>query len=156
VDLRRRDPLLVAALDGAAVSAHAASPAHPAGAAPPRSIELRLWTALIAAPVAWSIAEIAGVALIGRRCEPAQGLEPWRWTSLLAITVAAAVVLAASAALAYGALRRGREPAQLPAAGRVDFMARLALLVSLLLFFNIVLFGLAPLIVDPCVGARVS
>ena len=77
---------------------------------PARTIERRLWFALLAPMFAWSVAELVGVALIGNACEPVgDGFAAWRWTALLATNANAS-----SSVSPRPASNREREPAAMP------------------------------------------
>jgi hypothetical protein len=133
----------------------AAADAHD-GPVPARSVERRLWFALLTPMVAWSAAELVGVALIGNACGPeSAGFGGWRWIALLATNAVAALVSAAAAIaafLTFLAWSRSSRIAAAPGGDRVELMAQLGFFVSLLLLFNIVMFAVAPLIVHPCAG----
>jgi hypothetical protein len=126
------------------------------GRVPARNVERRLWFALLTPMIAWSAAELVGVALIGNGCgDESSGFGGGRWIAMLATNAVAAVLSAAAAIAAFRtfvAWSRSSRIATAPGADRVDFMAQLGFFVSLLLLFNIVMFGVAPLIVHPCAG----
>jgi hypothetical protein len=124
----------------------------------PTAVRRRLWFSLLAGPLAWTVHELVGVALIGRTCELGTGFPAWRWAALVAVGVAALLVTSAAAVTAFSTFRSRVGHANVFTAtsrDSVEFLARFALFVSLFLLFNIVLFGAAPLAVDPCVGGTV-
>jgi hypothetical protein len=129
-----------------------------APASAPSRVRVRLWFGLLGAPIAWTAHEIVGAAVIGRSCDLAAGFAPWRWTTLAIVSLAAVVIAAAAAVVAFRTYRGWVGGGGLFTArsrDSVELMSRLGFLVSLLLLFNIVLFGVAPLVVDPCIGAAV-
>jgi hypothetical protein len=131
-------------------------PRVPAGA--PNAVRRRLWFGILAGPLAWTVHELVGVAVIGRDCELDMGFAAWRWIVLAAVAVCSVLVTAAAAITALQTFRSWAGHANVfTTASRdsVEFLARFGLFVSLFLLFNIVLFGAAPLIVDPCVRGTV-
>lgn len=122
---------------------------------PPQSSERLLWFALLAGPLTWSFAEIVGVSIAGRTCGTGDLPSDWQWNLLVGVFVAAAIVTATAAVVAFRLSKQYSRTARVTPSGgkawnRIGFMAQLAFLVSALLFLNTVLFGLAPLLVDPC------
>jgi hypothetical protein len=122
---------------------------------PPPKPEGTLWFALLAAPLTWSAAEIIAVTVVGRSCGSGARPAEWQLILLTGVFTAAAIVAAISAVLAFRLFKQYSREARIATftrSSRAGFIAQLAFFVSLLLFFNIVLFGLAPLVVDPCLG----
>lgn len=132
---------------------------------PDRGTERRLWFGLLAAPAAWTIAELVGYGVIGRACRPLalpRGFEPvigaaelqtGQWLVVLGLQAAAAAVAVAAILMAYGVFRRwtGRVPiTRAEGWNRVEFMAIGGVIVSSALLLNIIYFGVMPLIVEPC------
>ena len=122
---------------------------------PPQSSERLLWFALLAGPVTWSCAQIVGVLIAARTCGSGYHPSEWQWVLLVGVFVAAAVVTATAAVVAFRLFKQYSRTARVTSTGgkawnRIGFMAQLAFIVSALLFLNVVLFGLAPLLVDPC------
>jgi hypothetical protein len=129
-----------------------------APASAPGRVRARLWFGLLGAPIAWTVHEIVGAAVIGRSCDLAAGFASWRWSTLTVVSLAAVVIAAAAAIVAYRTYRGWVGNARVFTArsrDSVELMSRLGFLVSLFLLFNIVLFGVAPLVVDPCIGGAV-
>jgi hypothetical protein len=121
----------------------------------PHKSERALWFALLAAPLAWSLAEIVSISIVGRSCGSGDRPAEWQSAVLIGVFVAAAVVTAAAAVVAFRLFKQHSHNARIATFGgwnRVGFMAQLAFFVSLLLLLNLLLFGLAPLVVDPCLG----
>lgn len=119
---------------------------------PSRRTERRLWFALLAAPVAWMLHEVIGVSIIGRSCT-AGALPSWKWVTLLSVSATALIVAIAAAVVAYRTFKGWTEGGKIATAegwNRVEFMAQLGFFLSLLLLLNIVLFGIVPLMVNPC------
>jgi hypothetical protein len=134
----------------------------------------RLWIGIALAPAAWTIAELAGYALVARGC--AAG--PHGTVGVLRPDVVMVVVTVAAALGAVGGLyvawsswrsvEAGRpvsdrrtevtsEPwaqGTAPDWGRSRFMARAGLLSSALFLGGIVLFGIPPVLVNTCNAVR--
>jgi hypothetical protein len=120
---------------------------------PTRKVEKRLLFALFAAPVAWSIHEVASFGIIGRRCAAQGGLVTWQWALFIGFSVLCFALAAAGLVTAYRMFARWPHERGLFAPevdNRVTFMAQLGFLLSLILLVNIVLFGILPGIVHPC------
>jgi hypothetical protein len=120
---------------------------------PSRKTEKRLLFALFAAPIAWSIHEVASFGIIGRRCAAPGGLLTWQWVlfigfGVLCFGLAAAGLVTAYRMFGYWPHKRGLFAPEVD--NRVTFMAQLGFLLSLILLVNIVLFGIVPAIVHPC------
>jgi hypothetical protein len=123
---------------------------------PPRGTERALWFALLSPAVLWSAAQIVGVSTIGRGCS-AERIDAWQWAVVMSIVGFAIVVTIASVVVAYRTFKRRTGNASLLAAegwDRVEFLAQAAFYGGVILLVSIVMFGLAPLIIDSCVGAR--
>lgn len=132
----------------------------------------RLWFGVVAAPAAWTVAELAGYVLAARSCEPGwNGLDAYGVTNVRPWTAALVLALALIAATGlYVALENLRhtggtpprsEHARADSTGdpaavwsRVRFMAIAGVLSSALFLLGTVLFGLPPLIVNACVQTR--
>ncbi len=114
----------------------------------------RLWFGMLAAPLAWSIAEMAGYIASGRSCTPAFpngrafGFEqPQLWVTL-GIGVLAVIGLA-GLWTAIDNVRRTRT-----AGGRPAFMARGGVVVSGLFLLGNLFFTLPLLLTNLCRSAR--
>ena len=127
-----------------------------AAARPDRRTERRLWFSILAAPIAWAVAELASYALVGRVCRPASAtaaLDTWQWVAVFGIPLLCALVALAALLTALGVFRRWTGPVKVTRAegwNRVEFMALFGGIVSLLLLLNIIYFGVLPAIVEPC------
>jgi hypothetical protein len=126
---------------------------EPSPAAPP-SRERGLWFGLLAAPLAWTIHEVAGYALAGSGCHVARThLPSWSWLGLLGVSALAAGLASWGGLVALRELRRAAGPvgsARVDGRHRAEFMAAAGVLVSALLLLNIVMFAVMPLLVDRC------
>ena len=123
---------------------------------PPRSTERALLFALLSPAVFWSLAQIVGVSTIGRVCY-SERFAPWQWALMMATICAGIAVAAGSVTVAFRTFkRRTGDGSLLRAEGwdRVEFMAQAAFYGGFILLVNMVMFGLAPLIINSCVGAR--
>lgn len=134
---------------------------------PDAGTERRLWFGLLAAPLAWMVAEVVGFAVVGRTCTAggsgpgmrsslAPGLDTWHWVVLLGVPLAAAALSAAGLVTAVGVFRRWTGAVRMREAegwNRVEFMAIAGAIVSAMLLLNIAYFAIMPLIVDPCMRA---
>jgi hypothetical protein len=114
----------------------------------------RLWFGLVAAPLAWSAAEIGGYIAAGRSCTAAWPngrafgfVEPRLW---VVVIVAALAVLGIAGLLVAIANVRGAAPA----AGRALFMAKAGRLDSSLFLVGNLFFTLPALITNLCQSAR--
>jgi hypothetical protein len=139
----------------------------------------RLWFALVAGPLAWSVAELVGYGITSRGCDQARtGLAayavPHAPTVVVALAAAMAVLTAAGLVVALRGLRTvddtsppsdvrsqveagvadPRPHGPSPRWTRSHFMAYAGVLVCALLLANIILFGLAPLLVNACAEGR--
>lgn len=123
---------------------------------PDRETERRLWFSLLAAPLAWTAAQLGAYVVAGRDCGvqgPGGVLDGWQWLAVLGIPAAAALVALAGLVVAVGVFRRWSGPVSITRAegwNRVEFMSLVGAIVSVVLLLNIVFFGIMPLIVDPC------
>ena len=101
----------------------------------------------------------------------AQGALGWYWgytacttltpsgarATLAVLTIAALVASVTGLAIAWtnwGRITRERHVTEVNAWDRVEFMAQAAFYGGVILLVNIVMFGLAPLIIASCQGAR--
>jgi hypothetical protein len=118
----------------------------------------RLWFGVGAAPVAWSVTELVGYAMVARSCERgwhgpvASGFDnprPW----MIGLTVLLAIVAASGLWTAVTNVRATTEAAE-TAASRAWFMAVAGVFVSSLFLAGIVLFGIPSLIVNACAQVR--
>jgi hypothetical protein len=121
----------------------------------------RLWFGLVAAPLAWMVAELAGYVLAARDCGRWRtGLAAYAVPNapviVAAISLAMAALAAAGLALALRSLRAADRvvPPSNVRAGRTRFMALGGIIVSALLLLNIVFFGVPPFLVNACSEAR--
>ena len=115
----------------------------------------RLWAGVVVAPIAWTVAELIGYVLTSRLCNrgatTAAGVTEGVFGAVLAVIAAAGLVTA------VGSWRRVRDASRQggsTAFGRAHFMALIGIVASALLTLNIVLFALAPVLVDPCNQVR--
>ena len=99
----------------------------------------RLWFGLIAAPVAWAVAELAGYIVSSNDCNRGSSVA-------VGLSALMAVLAAAGLLVALRNLRAGET--------RERFMALSGVLVSALLLLNVVYFGVPPFLVNPCSGGR--
>lgn len=123
---------------------------------PPRSTERALWFALLSPALLWSVAQIVGVSTIGRVCY-SERFAPWQWTLMMAVICTAIAGTIASVVVAFRTFKgRTRDGSLLKAEGwdRVEFLAQAAFYGGVILLVSIVMFGLAPLILNSCLGAR--
>ncbi len=114
-----------------------------------------LWFALFAPPFAWAASQLVSVATIGRVCR-SQQFAPWQWVLVMSIVALAIMVTIASEIVAFRTFKRRTGDASPFAAegwDRVEFLSQLAFFGGGILLINIVMFGLAPLVIDSCVGA---
>ena len=126
--------------------------AHRETASPSRSVERRLWFGILGAPFAWTLHELVGSAVVGRRCAQEGLLETWQWATIIGVSVLAVAIAGAAAWSAFRVFRE-LSPAKLSKAegwDRVEFMAIAGIIVSLSLGANIVMMGVMPAIVSPC------
>jgi hypothetical protein len=121
----------------------------------------RLWVGVLAAPVAWLLMEMVGYYLAARSCEPGTGGVPLLGTAHPRVTqviidVAAAIVALIGLTTAVRSWRALPQPGReaTPELGRAHFMAFVGVLVSVLFFGGILLFGLPPFFVNACSQAR--
>jgi hypothetical protein len=122
---------------------------------PPKSTERALFFALLGPAIAWSAAQLVSVSAIGRVCR-AQQFAPWQWALVMSIEALAIAVTIACVIVAFRTFKRRTGNASAFAAEgseRVEFLSQVALFGGSILLVNIVMFGLAPLIIDSCVGA---
>ena len=121
----------------------------------PPSPEKRLWFGLLAGPAAWTLHEVGGYAVAANGCAlGADALPAWSWIGLAALTVVSLGTTAAAGWVALREFRRATGPVPVYRTegwGRVEFMAAGGVFVSAALLLNMLMFGVMPLIVDPCV-----
>lgn len=113
-----------------------------------------MWFALLGGPAAWSIHLLASYPLVPLACNTGTT------AALNIVTAGTALIAAAAAGTGWWAYRRARRAGapNAPGAGdasesRPGFMGLLGLLVALLFTFAILIEGLPPLLVDPCLKA---
>jgi hypothetical protein len=99
----------------------------------------RLWFGLVAAPAAWTVAELVGYIVASNDCSRGNPV-------VVGLSALMAVLAAAGLFVALRNLGAGES--------RERFMALSGVLVSALLLLNIVYFGVPPFLVNPCSGAR--
>lgn len=99
----------------------------------------RLWFGLVAAPAAWTVAELAGYVIASNDCSRGS-------STVVGLSALMAVLAAAGLFVALRNLRAGET--------RERFMALAGVLVSGLLLLNIVYFGVPPFLVNSCSGGR--
>jgi hypothetical protein len=118
----------------------------------------RLWLGVLTAPAAWLAMEVTGYYLAARNCEPAIAGASVTGAIHASTTQVALDAIAIVAAL-YGlwvsvgswrAFRSMPDRNTSPAWGRARFLALIGVLTSALFLGGIVLFGLSPLLVNPC------
>jgi hypothetical protein len=116
---------------------------------------------VLAAPVAWLIAELVGYAAVSLSCVGARGTPGGRGTvyasvGLVAITVVTGLVAAAGLFTGYQSwqvIRRARaEGQQVPSSA--SFIAFAGIFVSLIFLLNIILFGVPVFVVNVCSKIR--
>lgn len=123
---------------------------------PTRGTERALWFALLSPAVLWAVAQIVGVSTIGRVCY-SDRFASWQWALMMAVICVAIVGTIASVVVAFRTFkRRTRDGSLFHADGwdRVEFLAQAACYGGVILLVNVMMFGLAPLIIDSCLGAR--
>lgn len=124
-----------------------------------KSINRRLAFGVFATPVAWFLHEIIGVSIVGRNCQPAQGIgggdiAAWQWTLLVIVPIAAAATALAGVIVAFRVFRKedpGAKITRVEGWNRVQFVAVFGALLSSFLLLNIIYFGVMPFVVEPCV-----
>ena len=99
----------------------------------------RLWFGLVAAPAAWTVAELAGYIISSNDCSRGS-------SAVVGLSGLMAVLAGAGLFVALRSLRAGE--------ARERFMALGGVLVSALLLLNIVYFGVPPFLVNSCSGGR--
>lgn len=111
-----------------------------------------LWFALLGGPAAWTAHLLASYPLVPLACDTGST------APLNILTVVTALIATAAAGTGWWAYRRARGAGapDAPGAGdasesRAGFMGLAGLLVALLFTFAIVIEGLPPLLVDPCI-----
>jgi hypothetical protein len=121
----------------------------------------RLWFGVVAAPLAWLVAELGGYVLAARDCGRWRtGLAAYAVPNaplvVVAISLAMAAVAAAGLAASLGNLRALENvvPPNDVRAGRMRFMSVAGILLSALLLLGIVFFGLPAFLVNACSAAR--
>jgi hypothetical protein len=118
-----------------------------------KSTNRRLAFGVLAAPTAWLIHEIAGVAIVGRNCQLAEDISSWQWVALTGLTVFAAALAIAGGLSAFRVFRRYDPAGRVTRAegcDRVEFVALFGIFISAFLLLNIIYFGVMPLVVEPC------
>lgn len=125
---------------------------HRPTAEPSRSVERRLWFGVLGAPVAWTLHELVGASVAGRRCVEEGAMESWQWLTIIGVSVLATLTAAAAAWVAYRVYREHSSQKITEAEGwdRIEFMAIAGVIISLALLGNIILMGVMPAIVAPC------
>ena len=119
-----------------------------------RRTDRRLAFGVFAAPLAWLVHEIAGLAIIGRHCQDGGDLAGWQWTALVILPVAAAGIALAGVIVAFSTFRDVRPDSRITKVegwSRVEFVAVFGAFLSGLLLLNIIYFGVMPFVVEPCV-----
>ena len=121
-----------------------------------------LWFGLFGAPLAWSIQELAGYALIAHACYPA-----WQpraalpaggvWTLALAVSLTMLLVGLAGGFTAYRSWRRTRHEHASPEAHQLEvgedrarFMAISGIIVSAIFLFNLLMNAVTLFVVPAC------
>ncbi len=122
-----------------------------------------LWFGLTAAPLAWSIQQLASTALVGRDCYPHESplaYPLWHgvWTVLLGISVASIALAIAGGAVSWRSWRHTRHEQPDSAhhlldrgEGRTRFMGMSGMIASALFLLGLV-FGTAALFMVPLCG----
>lgn len=126
---------------------------HQEVAATDRGTNRRLAIGVFAAPAAWLVHEVAGVALIGRHCSAGSSIPGWMWLVLIILPLAAAAAALAGVVAASGVLRRvnpGVPFTRVEGWSRVEFVAAFGVIFSSFLLLNIIYFGVLPFVVDIC------
>lgn len=117
-----------------------------------KRVRRRLAFALFAPPLAWGFHELVSLALIGRTCETP--LSTPLWAGLLATSAIALLVTVTSIWSGYQTFRsQYRQTHLLKAEGlqTASFLALFAIFTGSLLLLNMLLFGVLPFLVEPCV-----
>lgn len=123
---------------------------------PDAATDRRLAFAVFAPPIAWFVHEIVGVAVVGRECDKSDVLAAWQWSTLIAVSLAAAAVAIVGLFASLRIFHRWTGGAPLRRAEgrrRVEFVALLGVFLSALLLLNIIYFGVMPFVVQPCLRA---
>ena len=114
---------------------------------------LRLWFAVLGAPVAWAVQFATGYWLAEQSCDRADA----RWTlghelATIGVTVVAAATVLAAAVTAAGIYRgtAGVDDDDAAPAGRNRFLAVVGLTVAFLFFFIVVMNGVGASVLSPC------
>jgi len=119
-----------------------------------KATDQRLRFGVFAAPIAWVLHEVIGVAVVGRACYGNAQLTAWQWITLGAVSIVAALVAVAGGLSAYRVFRQWENGARITRAegwDRVEFVSLMGMFLSGFLLLNIIYFGVMPLVVDPCV-----
>jgi hypothetical protein len=115
-----------------------------------------MWIGLFAAPVAWTLQDVAGIQLQYAQCHdntagPGFSIHVDAWT--LAITLAAAAIAALGGLSAVAAWRatRAADDDDAPPAGRIHFFAVIGMTTTPLFFALILMSGLGVVFLPSCV-----
>lgn len=123
---------------------------------PSEGTERRLWFSILAPPAAWTVAQLASYAVVGRVCDEhtlVGSLETWQMIAVLAIPAAMAILTLAALVVAVRTFRRWSGNVRITEAegwNRIEYMAIAGAIISFFLLLNIVYLAVMPLIVDPC------
>lgn len=117
----------------------------------PTSRPALLWFGLFGAPVAWAAMMAAGVGLTLADCNP--GGERWGLPTealLIVDTAVATAIAVASLGAAVAVFGATRDAPEQPPAGRVHFLATIAVAVAPLFVCIILMSGLGTILLDRC------
>ena len=132
---------------------HMNAPAvHRETPSPSKRTERRLWFGILGAPFAWTLHELVGSSVVGRRCVEEGALEAWQWATIIGVSILATLIAAAATWSAFRVYRENGSVRITKAEGwdRVEFMAIAGVIISAVLLINIILMGVMPAIVSPC------
>jgi hypothetical protein len=115
--------------------------------------QLLAWYGVLGAPLAWTVELLAGYGTQEAACSVGSGSSSLSGNanSAIGVLTAAMLLIAIGSALAARATRRALAAGEIPdPRGRVDFMARVGTIGSLLFTLAIVLSGIPIFALDSC------
>jgi hypothetical protein len=115
-----------------------------------------MWFGLFAAPAAWALQHVAGVALTIGQCHDNAAGPDWHvhvdaWAIAVTAAAAAVAVLGGLSAVAAWRSARDADDDDAPPAGRVHFLGIVGLTISPLFLAIIVMSGLGTVFLPQCV-----
>jgi hypothetical protein len=121
----------------------------------------RLWFGVLAAPVAWVLAEVVGYIAVSLSCLGPRGAPGGSGTTyasggLIIITIVTAIAAIAGLFTGYRSWQiiRQTRAANQPVPSYASFMVFAGIFVSLIFLLSIILFGIPAVIVNACSEAR--